>query len=444
MYRQIFRFVLISALVFFLGPLDPALGSFPQDEDLKSKFKSDLSKAQIQYERGDLETALNSMKRASINLTRMLVQENNQNPVSIRTMGFYKENWFEEGRFKSPPHFMPGEEFYVKINIDDLDWEEQRGRFRFNLMQSVKITDPDGLIVLEEMPVDTITDWNDYMTGLNISNRVPVESGWKPGIYRVEITVHDGLARNESHAIFKKERRFQILEKTEYASFTKSQEPVSRRIPKDFMIRYEWGRNPEAVGERGFTLDAHGNLLRWEKIGGDNYSYTLPEGYRLTGNEMEKILEVVKDTKLVEMPSTLEPDNDNQGETERLSLTMDGDSHTLLLIDSPREALDRLANLVDEFILNKTRSLDTDRFFKEFCRITKIFIEKVLYSESQGKAQFKESGVKRDGKYFFSVEVEYTESGEKKSQTFDYPFPSLGEIVEVINSQLRDLYGSIE
>ncbi|MFC2158664.1 hypothetical protein ACFLT9_12580, partial [Acidobacteriota bacterium] len=305
--------------------------------------------------------------------------------------------------------------------------------------QLVKITGPDGTVLLEEMPVDTQSDWGDFMTGINISNRIPIDTEWKPGKYKMEIEVFDGFASEESHSLVKRERLFHILEKPGYSPFTRRKNPVSKEIARDFELKYEWGRNLETLGERGFSIDAGGNLIKWKKIGGKLCSYVLREAYHLTAQETENIIRAIQDNKLMSLQESVYTSNNKEIETERISITLNGESHTVQLSETPKDEIDGLITMLDELTLNKDRFLDIDSLFQEFCRILKVWQEDIL-SDSDGKVQFKECGVKRSDGYRFSYEVLYLEDGKKKNKTDSFTVSSLDEIVEMINRLLREIY----
>lgn len=135
--------------------------------------------------------------------------------------------------------------------------------------------------------------------------------------------------------------------------------------------------------------------------------------------------------------SAYSSDNE-EGETERISITVNGKSSTFQLFDTPRDELDGLITIVDDLTLNKDRYLDTDSFFKDFCRVMKVWQEKIL-SGSQGKVDFKECGVKGSDGYRFSYEVHYVEDGKKTNRTDRFTVPSLDEIVKTMNQMLREL-----
>lgn len=153
-----------------------------------------LSAAALEaYRAGSLEASLEAFCAASLELSRELMARANTAPVSIVALRFVRPAGTGEATLDGPAVATRPGEFHLRVDIAGLDREERRGRFRHHLRHSIRIEGPDGRALLEETPVDRLSDFAPYVTSLHVIDRIPVPTEWPAGKYVAIAAVEDGL-----------------------------------------------------------------------------------------------------------------------------------------------------------------------------------------------------------------------------------------------------------
>lgn len=124
-------------------------------------------------------------------------------------------------------------------------------------------------------------------------------------------------------------------------------------IPEDLVIVYSSGATHARWGRSTYTISADGKVVYKKTWGSGGEGSREEKYYRLTKKELQLIIKKIKDSGFFSLNRYYSNPKIRDGKSSHISVTMDGKTHSVSVINTHQKEFNEIASLISYFIDKK-------------------------------------------------------------------------------------------